>query len=107
MGKKSSVMQLPQFVRKALTSNIYHQVEDAVFEAYMNRLFGSTRNFVIVYSSDYERPAESHVRHRKFSDFSDTNWKLFKLVQHLPNDYPELIFAEFLVYENVDRDRSG
>ena len=73
MSKKSSVMELPQFVPKVLTSNIYHQVEDAGFEAYMNRLFGSVRNFVIVYSSDYERSVESHVRHRKFSDFIDTN----------------------------------
>lgn len=86
---------------------VYHLVEDAVFETYMNRLFRSARRFVIVYSSDYERSPEGHVRHRKFSDFIDSNWKSFELVQHLPNDYSEHTFAEFIVYKNVDRDRSG
>ena len=77
---------------------IYHLVEDAVFEDYMNRLFRSARKFVIVYSSDYERSPEGHVRHRKFSDFINSNWKSFELVQHVPNDFPEHTFAEFFVY---------
>ena len=86
---------------------VYHLVEDAVFETYMNRLFRSARRFVIVYSSDYEGPPEGHVRHRRFSDFIDSNWKSFELVRHIPNDYPEHTFAEFFVYRKVDRDRSG
>ena len=85
---------------------IYHLVEDAVFETYLNRLFRSSRRYVIVYSSNYESAPEGHVRHRKFSDFIDSNWKSFELVQHVPNDFPEDTFAEFFVYRNVDFDRS-
>ena len=86
---------------------IYHLVEDEVFEAYMWRLFGSARRFVIVYSSDYDAnsPAD-HVRQRNFTAWVKGNVPGWKQVSHTPNLYPydeanpdETSFADFYVFE--------
>ncbi len=56
----------------ALSLNvIHHLVEDSVFESHMRVLFDSSKKFVIVYSSNFERDEglSDHVRHRQF-----TNW---------------------------------
>ena len=37
---------------------IYHLVEDAVFETYMNQLFDAAKRYVIVYSSNEDKLAE-------------------------------------------------
>jgi hypothetical protein len=70
---------------------VYHLVEDAVFSAYMERLFDAARRFVVIYSSNYESPpsrAARHVRHRRFTDWIDANRSAWKLTQHVPNRYP-------------------
>lgn len=70
---------------------IYHLVEDNVFESYMERLFDSAEQWVIIYSSDFEdnfdHPA-SHVRHRKFTEWIKANRPQWSLARHIPNKYP-------------------
>ena len=86
---------------------IYHLVEDGVFEAYMERLFASSEQYVIIYSSDEERPEaeRSHVRHRAFSPWVEENLSRWRLKKRIPNRYPyrgdedEGSFADFYVYE--------
>lgn len=86
---------------------IYHLVEDEVFDAYMRRLFGSSQHYVIIYSSNAERPEAEplHVRHRVFSHWVDANVTDWRLQQHIPNRYPyhgdagEGSFADFYIYE--------
>jgi SAM-dependent methyltransferase len=48
---------------------IYHLVEDAVYDAYLQTLFGAAERFVVVYSSDVANGARTmrHVRHRHVS----------------------------------------
>ena len=50
---------------------IYHLVEDAVFEAYMRRMFAAAGRLVLIYSSDHagEAGGAPHVRHRAYSDW--------------------------------------
>jgi SAM-dependent methyltransferase len=88
---------------------IYHLVEDEVFEAYMRRLFGAGRRFVIVYSSDRDEssPAD-HVRQRKFTAWVGENISGWMQVSHTPNPYPydeansdETSFADFYVFEPI------
>ena len=70
---------------------VYHLVEEAVFESYMERLFDAGRRFVVVYSSNYEaQPTRDapHVRHRRFTDWIEKNRSAWRLVQHVPNRYP-------------------
>lgn len=84
---------------------IYHLVEDAVFERYMAQLFGAATRFVIIYSSNEERPADSvHVRHRPFTDWVERHQPSFRQSGFLANPYPEDIrdpetsFADFYFF---------
>lgn len=69
---------------------IYHLIEDAGYEAYMQRLFASSSKFVIIYSSNQENTAASapHVKHRPFTQWVETQCPGWRLVGHLPNLYP-------------------
>ncbi len=86
---------------------IYHLVEDDLFESYLRRLFESATRFVIVYSSNTDEPLDSeatHVRHRKFTSWIETNAPEWTLAQHVPNNFPyegdqrEGSFADFYIY---------
>lgn len=91
---------------------IYHLVEDEVFDAYMQRLFGSAEKYVIIYASNDQTLNRSgqvaHVRHRKFSDWIDRKADGWALARHIPNDYPSSMddpkntsFADFYIYERL------
>jgi hypothetical protein len=85
---------------------IYHLVEDEIFEDYMNRLFGSATEFVIIYSSNEDGSAPSpHVRHRHVTRWVDDNINDFSLINTIPNPYPfaakdpdNTSFADFFIY---------
>ena len=85
---------------------IYHLVEDAVFLAYMSRLFRAAGRYVVVYSSDGEdtanvrvagRPAP-HVRHRRFSAWVREHEPAWRLVERVPNRFPEQSFSDFFLF---------
>ena len=63
---------------------IFHLVEDAIYAEYMRRLLSAATRFVLVYSSNEERPAQGHVRHRNFSAWisSSAHGRTWRLVQH-------------------------
>jgi len=70
---------------------ILHLVEDDVFDSYMERLFGSSTRYVIIYSSNHDSPASGrtgHVRHRRFTDWIERRYPGWVLVRHIPNRYP-------------------
>jgi SAM-dependent methyltransferase len=85
---------------------IYHLVEDAVFEAHMEDLFGHARRFVVIYSSNHEEPYDgSHIRHRRFTDFVAARMPGWRRVLHIPNPYPwnpddraETSFSDFHIF---------
>lgn len=89
---------------------IYHLIEDAVYVAYMNRLFDSSERFVIIYSSNTNENAAgtaAHVRHRKFSAWIDKHKKEWKQTGQIPNRYPLTgdnsggSFADFYIYSRT------
>ncbi|MBE1161761.1 class I SAM-dependent methyltransferase [Dyella acidiphila] len=69
---------------------IYHLIEDEVYHAYMNTLFGAGRDYVVIYSSDKDEvPSQTaHVRHRQFSRWVRANAPGWRLLAHIPNRYP-------------------
>ncbi len=86
---------------------IYHLTEDDVFNTYMKRLFDSSTELVIIYSSDTDKQSRvqaPHVKHRKFSKWVEENRPEWKLIRHIPNRYPyvdneqEETFADFYLY---------
>jgi SAM-dependent methyltransferase len=86
---------------------VYHLVEDRVFETHLRDLFTSSSRWVVIYSSNEDRPrAALHVRHRRFTDWVEQNAPGWTLTQHVPNPYPastgreerETSFADFYVF---------
>ncbi|WP_137111280.1 class I SAM-dependent methyltransferase [Rhodobacter sp. SY28-1] len=68
---------------------IYHLVEDAIFERYMETLFSASRRFVLVYSSDTDTPSRAtHVRHRSYSNWIAAHAPAFALVEAFEQPYP-------------------
>ncbi|WP_059015857.1 class I SAM-dependent methyltransferase [Mycobacterium sp. M26] len=89
---------------------IYHLVEDKVFDDYMDQLFNAATRFVIVYSSNDERPSPSpHVRHREWLSWVANNRRDFRLLKRVPNAYPyserdpdNTSFADFYIFARSD-----
>ncbi len=65
---------------------IFHLVEDAVFERYMVDLFNAARRWVIVYAADIaDVDGAAHVRHRRFTDWTEVHATEWRLVDKVPN----------------------
>lgn len=90
---------------------IYHLVEDEVFHTYMTRLFHSSNQYVIIYSSNYEGYLAKHVRCRQFTDWIETykaqEWTLEKYIK---NEYPfdasnpeNTSMADFYIYRKLNK----
>lgn len=85
---------------------IYHLVEDAVFQAYLDTLFTKATRFVVTYSSNVEAEWSSvHVRHRRFTDAAARRHPAWRLAAHVPNLFPfradapnQTSFADFFVF---------
>jgi hypothetical protein len=67
---------------------LYHLIEDAVFEEYIERLFCASSNFVIIYACNFDRETEYHVRCRTFTGYIEEHIKGWRLINHIPNKYP-------------------
>jgi hypothetical protein len=85
---------------------IFHLVEEDVFVAYMRDLFACARDYVVVYSSDFDMSGpEPHMRHRAFTGWIETNEPGWTLAEHTANPYPyderagAGSLSDFFVYE--------
>ncbi len=89
---------------------IYHLVEDTIFDDYMHCLFNAASECVIIYASNRDEMTEdSHVRHRKFTDWVKSNKPNFCQESFMPNPYPfdadnpeTTSFADFYVFRNQE-----
>lgn len=90
---------------------VYHLVEDATFEAYMRRLFDAATRVVVVYSSNHDEAVQadgSHIRHRAFTRWVESNAPGWRLLRHVPNEHPFRgdyrtgSFADFFVFVRAD-----
>ena len=69
----------------------------------MKNLFDSSKKFICIYSSNYDKIIAKHVKHRKFTDWIDkyqsNNWKL---KEYIPNRFPfnpkNAILHHFLIF---------
>ena len=89
---------------------IYHLIEDEVYEAYMHNLFGSSKKWVIVYSSDTVKQAPYvHVKHRKFTEWVKKNKEDWEFSHKVDQRYPisegengQTSFADFFFFRRKD-----
>lgn len=81
---------------------VYHLLEDDVYKNHLASLFGTSRRFVIVYSSNCEDAVRArHVRHRRFVDDVGAAFPRFPLVQTVKNPHSEETFADFYVFRRT------
>lgn len=89
---------------------IYHLIENSVFEKYMSDIFRASSKYVVIYASDRDEHKENqaiHVRHRKFTQWVADKAPEWRLLEHIPNQYPiekygeKGSFADFYVYEKT------
>lgn len=88
---------------------VYHLIEEAVFETYLQQLFDAATRYCIIYSSDTDKLSDAvHVKHRKFTDWVAKNRRDFKLISVEKNRYPwdvgdpdNTSFADFFFFERV------
>lgn len=91
---------------------IYHLVEDAVFDDYMDRLFAAAERYVIVYSTNHNETYGPgvHVRHRNFTSWVSQHAKQWNLLDRIANphkpqapdsDRSASSSAEFYIYQRV------
>lgn len=88
---------------------LYHLVEDSVYELYMQRLFESSDKYVCIYSCNFEKEHAAHVRCRKFTDYVEAEFKEWRLVDFIPNEYPYnesepdgTSWSDFYIYEKIN-----
>ena len=81
---------------------VYHLVENKTFESYMNTLFASSNRWVVIYSTNIEQRerCDPHVRHRKFTEWVETNSPEWTLTQHVPNSLPNAL-TDFYIYKRA------
>jgi SAM-dependent methyltransferase len=80
---------------------IYHLLEDDVYYTYMERLFGSSTQFVIIYSSNYDEEQDDYIKRRKFIVWVSKNKPKWELIQYIPNKYPRDSRSNFYIYGRI------
>jgi len=73
---------------------IYHLIEENVYYDYMKHLFTLANKYVIIYANNEDINHTIHVKFRKFTDYINNNFKDWKLIEHIPNKYPQLIIGQ-------------
>ena len=69
---------------------LYHLVEDEVYRNYLEHVFGSSRKYVVIYSSDEEVSRlfySRHVRHRNFTRDVVKWFPHWKLIDRVKNRF--------------------
>ncbi len=92
------VFEEPRYDLALSLDVLYHLVEDEIFEQYMEQLFASSKQYVCIYSCNFEKKHEKHVRCRKFSDYIVQNMTDWQLIKKIPNRYP---------YDSKDKDNTS
>ena len=82
---------------------LYHLVEDDVYHTYLRHLFGASRKYVSIYSSNENQlPSTPHVKLRRFSDDVAQLIPEFRLTHVVES--PAAGFCPFYFYERAHGD---
>lgn len=92
---------------------IYHLVEEQVYRNYMEKLFSSSRRYVIIYAYDREqRHTSKHELGRNFTSWIKTHAPQWTLINIRKNPYPfneedpnNTSHSDFFVFENTAKEQ--
>lgn len=74
---------------------IYHLVGKGEFEDHIKNLFSLAERYVIIYSTDYESEIDGYIKHRKFTEYIDRNFKDWNLTEEIQG----LADCKFYIYK--------
>ena len=80
---------------------IFHLLTKDDFETYMDRLFNAATQLVVIYSTNIDLPQlpqAPHVQHHRFTAWINNNRPFWRLVEFIPNRYPNDSNSDFYVY---------
>jgi 2-polyprenyl-3-methyl-5-hydroxy-6-metoxy-1,4-benzoquinol methylase len=89
---------------------LYHLIEESVYYNYIYELFNRSSKYVIIYAKDANLNHTAHVKFRKFTDYIKTSLKEFRLINHIPNKFPQNSIghnnsttspSDFYMYEKI------
>lgn len=88
---------------------LYHLVEDEVFDSYLKTLFNSARHYVIIYSSDTDKPVKTmaHVRLRNVSHETASRFSDFRRRADIESMLPPPVISsrgiatKFLIFQRI------
>ena len=97
----SDILMLPEAELTLSLDVLYHIVEEKDYVFYLNQLFGKSKKYVLVFSTNYDgnNVVADYIFHRKFTDWVDKNYKDFKLVDVVGN-YLQTS-AQFYLFERI------
>lgn len=89
---------------------LFHLVEDAVYEAYLARLFGASERFVAVYATSVAEPVRTlpHVRHRPVENDIKRQFPNFRRMADVESALPPPVHSgeggstRFFFYQRID-----
>lgn len=79
---------------------LYHLIDDEEFKFYLSNLFGKSKKYVLIFSSNYSSGIianECPMLHRKFTDWIDITYTNFLLIDEIDNNLQTT--AKFFLYE--------
>ena len=82
---------------------IFHLTEEAVYQQYMQHLFGLARHWVVVFSSneaDHTGGQFPHFRPRHFTSDVPQGWIL---EEHVPNPHRDISISDFFVFKRSEQ----
>lgn len=70
---------------------LYHIIDEQEFETYLKNLFALSNRYIIIYAPDHgqDKETSAHVLYRPFTEFINTVFPNWKLIEHIKNKYSE------------------
>lgn len=95
----SLITDLPEADMCLSLDVLYHIIDENEFEYHLSQLFGKSKKYVLIFSSNFtdKEVIVNYIRHRKFTDWVDKYYKDFALIEEINNFL--LTSAKFYLYE--------
>jgi SAM-dependent methyltransferase len=77
---------------------LYHLIEDDIFEKHLEHLFSSSKDYVIIYSTNYDERTANHVKHREFLPYVKNNFEEWTMNNKIRNKYEDAN-SDFYIFE--------
>jgi len=95
------ILSLPEADLCMSLDVMYHIVDEKDYLFYLDQLFGKSKRFVLIFSSNFDgkEVVGNYIYHRKFTNWIEKYHADFKFVEEIPNFLQTA--AQFYLYERI------